>query len=133
MYYFIIFVACLFKITSAKQLLVLAPPIKANEYYAEKFLDVIPFYVDYVNNVTGKDDVVLVADEETMPYYKGKINDSKLIEAHIDDPWIRDVSPPIPSSQVCRESTLVLFFCFMPSIRMTITNDSLIYVYKPLR
>ncbi|XP_066910689.1 putative agmatine deiminase [Clytia hemisphaerica] len=100
MYSLIILVACLFGTTSAKQLLVLAPPIKANEYYTEKFLDVIPFYVDYVNNVTGKDDVVVVVDEETMSYYKGKIDDSKLIEAHVDDPWLRDVSPPIPSSQV---------------------------------
>lgn len=72
-----------------------------NEYYHEKFEEVIPFYVNYVNNVTaGTDDVVLIVDKETMPYYKGKINDSLLILADIDDPWIRDVSPPIPSIQV---------------------------------
>jgi len=86
----------------SKQLLVLAPPIKANPYYKEKFEEVIPFYINYVGNVTGNDDVVLIADEETMPYYEGKIDASKLIMAHIDDPWIRDVSPPIPSSQVCK-------------------------------
>lgn len=84
-----------------KQLIVLAPPIKSNEYYSDKFEKVIPFYINYVDNVTaGTDDVVLIADKETMPYYKGKIDDDKLILAHIDDPWIRDVSPPIPSIKV---------------------------------
>ena len=88
------------KEVEGKQLLVLAPPIKANEYYKEKFFDVIPFYVNYVGNVTGKDDVILVVDEETMPYYEGKIHQSKLIMDHIDDPWVRDVSLPIPSKDV---------------------------------
>lgn len=80
-----------------EQLLVIAPPIKLNPYYKEKFLDVIPFYLNYIDAVNGRDSVVLIADKETMPYYEKHIHHDQLILASIDDPWVRDVSFPIPS------------------------------------
>ena len=85
---------------SEKQLLVLAPPIVENEYYQEKYSKVIPFYKRYVDAIRqGTDDVVLVIDEKSYPDYTS-IPPEVVIVDHIDDPWVRDVSTPIPSRDV---------------------------------
>jgi Peptidylarginine deiminase and related enzymes len=82
-------------------LLVLAPPIKLNEYYKERYYSVIPFYKRYVEKIQeGSDQVVVVVDKETMEDYRDQIDSKVLLKNHIDDPWTRDVSTPIPSIDV---------------------------------
>ena len=70
-----------------QQLLVLAPPILQNKYYKEKFEAVIPFYKRYVEKIKeGTDEVVVVVDEQTLPYYQHQIDSKMLLKKHVDDP-----------------------------------------------
>ncbi|XP_066910691.1 putative agmatine deiminase [Clytia hemisphaerica] len=90
------------------QLLVLAPPIKDNEYYKEKYWDVQRFYKRYSDAVLAQqerddvqDRVVIVSDDRSYhDYLEAGVNENIMLMNHIDDPWVRDVAPPIPRSDV---------------------------------
>jgi agmatine/peptidylarginine deiminase len=56
--------------------------------------------INFANLVNGKDEVVILADADTLPSFKGKVPSGILIEANIDDIWIRDFSSAVPSKQV---------------------------------
>ncbi len=83
-----------------ESLIVLSAPSVYNEYYQAIFEDIIAFQADYANQIKGKDKVVILADKETLPYFKGKVNQSILLEANVEDIWIRDFAPAHPTAQV---------------------------------
>ncbi len=74
-----------------------APPVK-NKYYSSKFSHINDYMPNFANLVSGKDEVVILADADTLPQFEGKVPSNILIEAVIDDIWIRDFSPVIPST-----------------------------------
>jgi agmatine/peptidylarginine deiminase len=53
--------------------------------------------VNFAHLVKGKDDVLILADAETLPQFEGKVPSNILLKANIGDIWIRDVSPVIPT------------------------------------
>ncbi|CAF0799387.1 unnamed protein product [Adineta ricciae] len=86
--------------SKVKTLLVLAAPSIKSKYYSEKFADIIEFMTNFAKLANGKDDLIILADTDTLPSFQGKIDPNKLIEAQIDDIWIRDFSPAIPTRQI---------------------------------
>lgn len=88
------------KITSDRQLLVLSAPSVNNNYYYEDFYKIIDFMVDYANTIMHNDNVVVVADNATMPYLKGKLPKDVLLKSKIKDIWMRDFSTVLPKKMV---------------------------------
>jgi agmatine/peptidylarginine deiminase len=92
-----------------KSLFVLSAPTIKTEIYASKLTEIIEYMINFANLVHGKDDVVILADADTLPLFEGKVPSNVLLEANIKDIWIRDFSSVIPSKQVK--------FKFLPSYR----------------
>ena len=86
--------------TDEKTLIVLSAPSVNNKYYSSIFTNIIDYMANFANIVNGKDEVMILVDAPTMPYFAGKVPSSFLIKARIEDIWIRDFSPVIPSKQV---------------------------------
>jgi agmatine/peptidylarginine deiminase len=83
-----------------KALIVLAAPSVKNKYYSTKFKDIIDYMVNFANIVHGKDDVMILVDGDTLSYFEGKVPSNILVNAFIEDIWIRDFSSVIPSKQI---------------------------------
>ena len=56
--------------------------------------------INFANLAIGKDDVMILADEDTLSQFEGKVPSNILVKAHFDDIWIRDFSSVIPSKQI---------------------------------
>lgn len=89
-----------YKITTDETLIVLSAPSVYNNYYAAAFDDIIDYLINFANLIENKDKVVILADAETMPYLEGQVPQNALLEAYIEDIWIRDFGATIPSKQV---------------------------------
>ncbi len=85
---------------SNAQAIVLAAPSVYNDYYADVFQDIVDFQVDYANKIDGRDEVIILVDKETRPYYAGRVPNYVLVDAIIEDIWIRDFSPVVAGKQV---------------------------------
>jgi len=83
-----------------KSLLVLSAPSIHGTIYKEKYNEIIDYMINFANIVNGKDEVVILADADTLPLFEGKVPSHTLIKADIADIWIRDFSSVIPSKQV---------------------------------
>jgi agmatine/peptidylarginine deiminase len=83
-----------------KSLIVLSAPSVKDTYYSSKLIEIIDYMVNFANLIIGKDEVVILADADTLPQFKEKVSSNILIEAAIDDIWIRDFSPVISTKQV---------------------------------
>jgi len=85
---------------SDRQVIVLAAPSIHNDYYADIFDDIVAFQVDFANKIDGKDEVIILVDNDTRPYFNGKVADYVLVEAIMEDIWIRDYGPVIADAQI---------------------------------
>ncbi len=81
-------------------LIVLSAPSVYNDYYEEIFDDIIDYQANFANLIAGKDQVVILADAATLPYFEGKVSNDVLLEADIEDIWIRDFAPVKPTKGV---------------------------------
>lgn len=81
-------------------LIVLAAPSVYNNYYAEIFEDIIDYQINFAKSVEGRDEVVILVDQWTRPYFQGKLPDHLLINANMEDIWIRDYASVIPGKEV---------------------------------
>lgn len=86
--------------TKESTLIVLSAPSIHDSYYKSNFRKIIDYMISFVNLVHGKDRVVILADADTISSFGEKIPDRTLIKADIEDIWIRDFAPVIPSRQV---------------------------------
>ena len=84
--------------TPGKPLIVLSAPSIHDDYYAEVFDDIIAYDITFANSVAGKDNIIILADEDTLPYFTGQVPEDVLLQADIYDIWIRDFSPLFPSN-----------------------------------
>lgn len=83
-----------------KTLIVLSAPSIKDNYYASKLTDIIDYMSNFANQVIGKDEVVILVDAHTRPLFEGKVPSNILLPANIDDIWIRDFAPVLPSKQI---------------------------------
>ncbi|MCP4198526.1 MAG: agmatine deiminase family protein [Proteobacteria bacterium] len=81
-----------------KPLIVLSAPSIHDDYYAEVFDDIIAYDITFANSVAGKDNILILADEDTMPYFQGQVPEDVLLQAEVYDIWIRDFSPLFPAN-----------------------------------
>ncbi|CAF3986774.1 unnamed protein product [Adineta steineri] len=85
---------------SETTLIVLSAPSINDKYYASKFTEIIDYMINFANIINGKDQVVILVDAATIPYFEGKVPSNILIKAKMEDIWIRDFSSVIPARQV---------------------------------
>jgi len=82
-----------------KMLLVMAAPSVNDTYYNEVFEQIVDFQIHYAQTVIGNDNVVVIVDADTAPYYAALPNDVILI-ADVGDIWVRDFSTVFPSQPI---------------------------------
>jgi agmatine/peptidylarginine deiminase len=83
-----------------RMLIVISAPSIHDEYYRESFEKIIAFDIQYAKAIMGKDNVVVLADKDTLPYFKNKLPADVLLEAEVEDIWMRDFSTVHPSKMV---------------------------------
>lgn len=83
-----------------RQLIVLSAPSVTDPYYKKQFRKIIDFDVRFARAVLGRDNVVVLADEKTMPYFKGRLPADVLLRADVADIWIRDFGSVHPERMV---------------------------------
>lgn len=93
------------KISSDRMLLVLSAPSVDDEYYEATFDAIISFQIAYANAIIGNDNVVVLADAQTMTYLEGKLPNDVLLEAEVYDIWMRDFTTVNPLNPVQFEYT----------------------------
>jgi agmatine/peptidylarginine deiminase len=79
-----------------KMLLVLSAPFLHDPNYTDAFQSIVDFQIDYAKAIIGNDNVIVIADRQTMPYYKGKLPDDVLITDDVYDIWMRDFTTANP-------------------------------------
>ncbi len=83
-----------------RMLLVLSAPSVHNEYYKPAFQQIVDFQTDYAATILTNDNVVVIVDKDTKPFYEGKLPEDILLTADVDDIWMRDfttVNPQEPT------------------------------------
>lgn len=83
-----------------KSLIVMSAPSVNDNYYASKLIDIIDYMCNFANEVIGKDDVAILVDAQTRSLFEGKVPSNILLQANINDIWIRDFAPVLPSKQI---------------------------------
>lgn len=83
-----------------ESLIVLSAPSIHNNYYSAAFDDIIDYLINFAQTVEGKDKAVILADAATMPYLENEVPSHMLLEANVEDIWIRDFGPVLPNQQV---------------------------------
>ncbi len=81
-------------------LIVLSAPSINETYYAEFFDDIIDFQVDYAKKIMPHDKVIVLADADTIPYLEGRLPDELILEASVQDIWMRDFSSIDPDQPI---------------------------------
>lgn len=79
-------------VDEGQDLIVIAAPSVGNEYYRDNFQNIIDFDVAYAQAIVGHDDVRIIVDQQTRPYFVDRVDESWLIEGKVDDIWMRDFS-----------------------------------------
>lgn len=83
-----------------RPLIVLSAPSVNDAYYEEVFEQIIAYDIAFARSVMGKDNIVVLADAETMPFLQGALPADVLLSAQVFDIWIRDFSPMMFDAQV---------------------------------
>ena len=101
LYIYLAYILDFIDIYASKMLLVLSAPSKHDSYYRKHFEKMIEFYILYVKAIHGHDNVVLLADKDTMPYFTKHLPNDILLTVSAElDPWLRDVSPVMPDMSI---------------------------------
>ncbi len=88
-----------------RMLLVLSAPSVNDSYYSSAFQQIVDFQILYAKAVIGHDNIVVITDAATRPYYKNKLPDDVLITANVFDIWLRDFSTVNPINPVSFQYT----------------------------
>ena len=88
------------QIREDRMLIVLSAPSMHNEYYREDFEAIVAFQKRYAQEVLGNDNIVILVDEDTRPYYADTLPSDILLEATVEDILIRDFSTVLPETMV---------------------------------
>ena len=88
------------EVNNDRMLLVLSAPSVYEPYYSSAFQLIVDFHINYAKAVMGNDNVVVLVDADTRPYYKGKLPEDVLLNADIYDIWVRDFTTVNPLSPV---------------------------------
>ena len=83
-----------------RTLIVISAPSVHDPYYADDFEAILDFDIRFAAAVLGRDNIVVLADQETMPWLEGRLPADILLKASVPDIWIRDFAPVSPGRPV---------------------------------
>lgn len=83
-----------------RQLIVLAAPQHGDEYYVDHYDALLDFQIAFARAAKPHDDVVILATGKSLQRLRAKLSAHSLLEARIDDVWIRDFGPVYPQRPV---------------------------------
>lgn len=83
-----------------KMLLVLSAPSIHDLYYKPAFQRIVDFQINYAQSILGNDNVVILVDEDTKPYFTGKVPEDILLVDDVRDIWMRDFTTVNPIKPV---------------------------------
>ncbi|MEX3011923.1 agmatine deiminase family protein [Hoeflea sp. TYP-13] len=84
-------------------LVIAAPSIGDTEddpLFADVFQNIVDFDVAYANSVLGHDQIRIVVDEATRPFFEGRVPDEILVDAELPHIWMRDYTTINPFNPV---------------------------------
>ncbi len=88
------------QISENRMLLVLSAPSVDEPYYAPAFQRIVDFQIEYANAIIGNDNVVVVVDRKTKPYYEQDLPEDILLVVDLYDIWMRDFTTVNPHAPV---------------------------------
>jgi len=88
------------QISDERMLLVLSAPSVHATYYQPAFEAIVDFQIDYAKAIIGNDNVIVIVDADTRPYYEQDLPEDILIEAEVYDIWARDFTLVNPLNPV---------------------------------
>lgn len=88
------------QISDERMLLVLSAPSVHETYYQPAFDEIVDFQIEYAKAIMGNDNVVVIVDADTKPYYEDDLPEDILIEAEVYDIWARDFTLVNPINPV---------------------------------
>lgn len=87
----------------SQDLIVIAAPTVEDAVNAEEtkiFKNLVDFDIAYANAVYGRDQVLLIVDEATLPYFEGEVPESIVVVADPLHVWMRDFTTINPHRPV---------------------------------
>lgn len=94
-------------------LIVIAAPsildIEDDPFFAEIIDDIIEFDIAYANAIYGNDEIILLVDGATRPYFEGRVPESILVEAQPQHIWMRDFTTVNPHQPIQFRYTAATF------------------------
>ena len=88
------------QVAKDRMLLVLSAPSIHDPYYKSAFQRIVDFQINYAKSILGNDNVVILMDEDTKPYFKGKVPEDILLVDDVRDIWMRDFTTVNPMQPV---------------------------------
>lgn len=88
------------QVADDRMLLVLSAPSVHDPYYKSAFQRIVDFQIDYAKSILGNDNVVILVDEDTKPYFTGKVPEDILLVGDVRDIWMRDFTTVNPMQPV---------------------------------
>ena len=88
------------QVADNKMLLVLSAPSIHDSYYKLAFQRIVDFQINYAKSILGNDNVVILVDEDTKPFFTGKVPEDILLVDDVRDIWMRDFTTVNPKQPV---------------------------------
>ena len=88
------------KVSDDRMLLVLSAPSVNSSYYKPAFQLIVDFQIKYAKAIMRNDNVVVIVDKDTMPWYEDELPEDILITANMYDIWMRDFTTVNPIDPV---------------------------------
>ncbi len=88
------------QVNEQRMLLVLNAPSVNDPYYAKAHQQIIDFQIAYALKIMGKDNVVVLTDSATRPFFTDKLPEDVLLTRTLGDIWMRDFTTVNPESPV---------------------------------
>ena len=85
---------------SDRTLIVLAAPSATDPYYRKLRKEILDFQTAFARQIIGRDNVVILADKRTVKELSATLPDDVLLEAPMEDIWMRDFAPVRPEHPV---------------------------------
>lgn len=97
-------VAAVFAETKSNDLIVIAAPtvmdVEDDPSFADLFDDIVEFDITYANAVYGHDNVIILVDRDTRPYFEGRVPNDVLKTTDALHIWMRDFTTVNPHNPV---------------------------------
>ena len=85
---------------SDRTLIVLAAPSASDPYYRKLRKEILDFQTAFAQQIIGRDNVVILADKRTVKELSATLPNDVLLEAPMEDIWMRDFAPVRPEHPV---------------------------------